>query len=322
MYYPYREQDDSPLLTALVLSVMLHAVLLSTVALQRQSENKPQERLIEVSLRPAPPEDIKQQIPASLVKEQIITPPDLPESAIAPVTRFKSDKNFTAAKEQVRRGDGATPKSAPQQTKQAPPAFQTGSSRSLAGIKLKLSDNALQELAKNPVQQRDGLRNLTEYRPFAPNETEQLFRVRPGSPDYLPGIPDGEITMLNAKADRFAPFVRRVAEQVFGLVRKFQWHTLPAQEVRRIEEFTSVEAVMSPAGKLIEVNLLEPSGSASFDRLIARSVREGANDQNPPAGAAAEDGNIRFIFRSRCWSRPGAGGAGESRWLLLATGLR
>lgn len=315
--FPRRDSDDRALLAALLVSFLLH--LSALLLLNRSESPPPSERLIEVSLQ-APPEvkpqieELKQVLP----KEQFVTPPELPEAKVRPETRFKSEKNTVTEREQIKRGDGASRKSAPS----LPTPQENGGKSNPLNLKLKLSDSTLREIAENtPAQKPEGLRSLTEYRPFQGNQTEELFRIQPGSPDYLPGIPDGEMTLLNAKADRFAPFVRRVAQQVFGLVRKFQWHTIPAHEVRRIGDFVSVEAVMSRSGTLLSVRVLEPSGSPSFDRLITRSVQEGANDQNPPVAAVAEDGNIHFVFRSRCWSRPGGGGSVESRWLLLATGL-
>ena len=49
--------------------------------------------------------------------------------------------------------------------------------------------------------------------------TGAKFFGNSGSTDYLPNLPDGDITLLNTKADHFAVFVRRVAARVFAALR-------------------------------------------------------------------------------------------------------
>ena len=167
---------------------------------------------------------------------------------------------------------------------------------------------------------------LSDYQAFSrPPGSGAAFLGQGGINDHLPNLPDGDITMLNAKANTYAGFVRRVAVQVFSQLRARGWERLSASEIRQMSDFTTVEAVLSPAGKLLAVKLLEGSGSANFDSVLEQSAQAGAKDPNPPAGARAEDGNIHFIFKARSWSSTGAnarsGGFSERRWLLLATGL-
>jgi hypothetical protein len=146
-----------------------------------------------------------------------------------------------------------------------------------------------------------------------------------GINDHLPNLPDGDITLLNAKANQYAGFVRRVAVQVFAQLRAQGWERLSAIEIARLSDFTTIEAVLSPEGRFMRIRLLASSGSSAFDTVVNLSVSSGASDPNPPAGARASDGLIHFIFKARSWSQVGAGrrtGAPvEHRWLLLATGL-
>ena len=44
----------------------------------------------------------------------------------------------------------------------------------------------------------------------------QVTSNRPGALDFLPDVREGDITLLNTKAELFSPFVRRVAVRVFG----------------------------------------------------------------------------------------------------------
>lgn len=164
-------------------------------------------------------------------------------------------------------------------------------------------------------------RKFRATQPFKPSFTANIFRGNYGTADHLPSIPDGDITLLNAKADRYAVFVRRVALQVFGALRKLNWAELSSGELNRLNDFVTVEAVMSKSGKLLSVSLRESSGSSSFDQIARKAAELGTWDQNPPDGSADADGNIHFIFKSRSWSRALPNGLSEQRWLLLGTGL-
>lgn len=144
---------------------------------------------------------------------------------------------------------------------------------------------------------------------------------RQGVSDMLLNVPDGEITVLNEKADQFAVFVRRVASQVFGILRRSSWGSLSAYEVDSLEDFAKVRAILSPKGKFIRLELVGRSGITRFDELLEDSVAKGANDQNPPREALAPDGNFRFVFMARTWSRRLPNGMPEQRWLVLGTGL-
>ena len=146
-----------------------------------------------------------------------------------------------------------------------------------------------------------------------------------GISDHLPNLPDGDITMLNAKANTYASFVRRVAVQVFTQLRSQGWEKLSRQQIQELNDFTTIEAVLSRQGSILGVKVHSSSGSTFFDSVVQLSVKAGAQDPNPPPGAEAGDGLIHFIFKARSWSQmgvnPRSGIPSEHRWLLLATGL-
>lgn len=145
--------------------------------------------------------------------------------------------------------------------------------------------------------------------------------ITQGVPDFLPDIPDGDITLLNAKADRFAVFVRRVALQVFGAIRKRNWQEIPIQELSKLRNFVTIHAIMSPKGEFISASIESSSGSHPFDLTVSNATQDGTWDQNPPPEAAASDGNIHFIFQARSWGRQNPNGVTQQRWLLMGTGL-
>lgn len=180
--------------------------------------------------------------------------------------------------------------------------------------------------AKQEPSHTTRLIDPNQYTAFSrPAGSGARFIGQRGTSDYLPKLPDGDITLLNTKADQFAVFVRRVATQVFGEIRNTGWEILNSSDINSVSQFSTFRAILSPQGNLIRVEALSGSGSTRFDASIEEAVRKGAKDQNPPAGAAAADGNIHFIFQAKSWSaftaNTRSGMPMERRWLLLATGL-
>lgn len=146
-----------------------------------------------------------------------------------------------------------------------------------------------------------------------------------GTADKLSGVHDGTVTLLNAKADKYAVFVRRVAYRVFSSLRGSGWHSLSAGHIRAIGQPVVVIAELSPQGAFLSVRVRQPSGSPRFDALVSAAVQRSVSDPNPPSGAIARDGRIRFIFQSTSTVSIGPGGPqgfpAERRWLELGTGL-
>lgn len=162
--------------------------------------------------------------------------------------------------------------------------------------------------------------------PFSrPRGSGARFYGLRGTSDYLPNLPDGDITLLNTKADLYAVFVRRVALQVFSDLRAAGWDLLSARDIQSLRSESTVRATMSLTGKLLDVQLDGSSGNSRFDEVVATAVKSGTRDPNPPKAAALRDGNIHFVFKAKSWAEFGAdprtGAPGERRWLMLATGL-
>jgi hypothetical protein len=119
-----------------------------------------------------------------------------------------------------------------------------------------------------------------------------------GTPDHLPDIQQGQMTFLNTKAHRFAPFVRRVAQRVFQHLVIAQRRDLQLDDVIAARDWVTMEAKLTVDGELSGLELRSRSGSYSIDESLLNACQQGAWDQNPPPDAQAEDGFIHFIFRS------------------------
>jgi hypothetical protein len=318
------------------ISILLHLILVGFIASSPAPET-PQPNVISVTIEP----------PAKTNRPQIVSPSETKKTAPAPEIPLRlSDNDSSIDKEQIKRGDNAgkpapaappRPPSQPQQrlarqqdSKKAPNPPQRINNLKLdeATLSERFGRNSANNAQRNENQERaqEAATNPSSYAAFSrPPGSGAAFLGNAGTNDFLPNLPDGDITLLNAKANQYAGFVRRVAVQVFAQLRAQGWERLSAFEISRLSDFTSIEAVLSPEGRFMRVRLLASSGSSAFDAVVNLSVSSGASDPNPPAGARASDGLIHFVFKARSWSQVSAsrrtGAPVEHRWLLLATGL-
>ena len=296
------------------------------------------------------------------LKQQIVSSPENDgNSALAPErTSFLSDKNSSTERESIKRGAGPDAGAFVSDKRGPKPGAEAAAQKKIM-LKPKApaeAEGATSEARPAPLRQLtlDESTTTSKFSAPAPEKAGSLNEIlrresstskavdpgnytafsRPfgsgaafigqsGSADYLPDLPDGDITLLNTKASLFAVFVRRVATQVFSQLRSQGWESLRYSDITAINEYTSVRAVLSPEGRLLRAIIESPGGSRNFDQLLVRSVQKGAVDPNPPPAAAAPDGNFHIIFQAKSWTQivgnPRTGAPSERRWLLLATGL-
>jgi hypothetical protein len=135
---------------------------------------------------------------------------------------------------------------------------------------------------------------------LAPPPRESLLSLPGpvGVPDFLPDIRQGNLTFLNTKAHRFAPFVRRVALRVFQHLIIHQRKQLHLDDVVAARDVVTIEAKLDLQGNLKKLYIQTRSGSYAVDETLLKACEKGAWDENPPPEAKAEDGYIHFIFRS------------------------
>lgn len=319
---------DRYLLWGLIISLFAH-VALAIILNDRTPPSPPSSITVDIITPPRP----AQIAPA----RQIVSTPDRSELAPPPAdTRLLAEKDYSTPKEQIKRGDDPRAGRAAQKQSAPSPQQQKGQEQKRED-KPKLQALALDRdtlldsfaLPKSSEPTRENRSTGAEgraYQAFSrPAGSGAAFLGTAGIPDYLPNLPDGDLTLLNTKANLFAVFVRRVATQVFGQLRSTGWESLSMSDINSIGDFVTVRAVLSRKGELLRVQLEDSSGSRRFDDALQKAVSNGARDPNPPNGAEAPDGNIHFIFKARSWARIGSaartGAPIERRWLLLGTGL-
>jgi len=333
---------------------MIHLIALPTFFYSTGTNVKNAPAAIEVSFEPPERSQVAQIVP------QIVQPPDLKASPITPDTTRLSDKNFATDRESVKRGmpsSGGNPAPAPAEKPAAPQKrdpqktdpIQPAAKPEQAEVTLNekrvaeklVNEKNLNSALKSAPLKLDRatlLNTFGETRAATSQSTSsrpQPFSRAPGAgaaffgsggtPDYLPSLPDGDMTVLNAKASKYATFVRRVAVQVFAALRTQGWENLSGGEINSAGNSTFAKASLDKKGNLISVQIITRSGSSSFDSVVESSIKTGARDPNPPIEAALEDGTYRFIFEARSWAvranDPRTGAPSERRWLMLGTGL-
>jgi hypothetical protein len=301
----------------------------------------------------APPEPKPEAQPEKKLPlpEQIVSPPDAAPNVAPPDTRFKSDRDVTVDKQQVKRGEPKPGESAPGESaasdkpkpppkpqapkppqpkpqakppakpaapgRQKPPQVAALKNLDLLPNALKLAQEGYGQPAEEPVPQEERVeRRLTRggadglFIPTGPT----------GTLDYLPDIRDGDITLLNTKADMFAPFVRRVAVRVFQNMLITLKKDLGNANLSTLEN-VEAEAVMSPSGEMLGYSVTKRSTrvALSLDRRLQQACTVGFFDRNPPPGARAQDGNIHFVFVATFEAQPTPRGLAYA--VMLGTGL-
>lgn len=350
-------EERNPIYLGVLFSLLIHCILF--VLFYNMRPPKPFIKSVPTLVEIVPFAGLDRPVKTnnSLQKDmpkQIVSPPDQSKSDMSKQeTALLSDKNSSADREQIKRGDGQgagiplpatkgervslekqsanltiTAKTVSKATEPEVgiPSENIGESGSKTALKLKLDDKTLLSRFEMPRKTDSLKRNPLEAQPFSrPAGSGAQFVGTFGSPDYLPHLPDGDITLLNTKADKFAVFVRRVATQIFAQVKSTGFQVLRGSEIQNIKGFVTTHARMSSKGELIDITLEQSSGSIRFDEVLVDAIKVGLRDHNPPLDAMTSDGTIHFVFKSNAWARvesdPRSGGRLERKWLLLATGL-
>jgi colicin import membrane protein len=285
--------------------------------------------------KPAPqaaPQPAPQPQPAPpivLPERQIVSPSDKGEAKPPKETRLLSDRDNTVPQEMVHRGQAepGSPEAAAKSAKEAKPVEHAAAEKSSARRRPAASRQA-KESAANAPERLASLPKLNQLlppvgdiisegfsKPAASKPREQVasaprarnlfagsggaFSSRPGISDFLPSIHEGDVTLLNTKAELFAPFVRRVAVRVFQHLEIALKQAARGRPGGSGREFAEVEAVMNRKGQMIDARLLQKESStnlAAYRELLGATQPDIFFDANPPPGAEANDGNIHFIL--------------------------
>jgi TonB family protein len=120
-----------------------------------------------------------------------------------------------------------------------------------------------------------------------------------GSMDYLKDIDDGEMTAVNAKKWKHAPFFNRVKRAVAN-----EWHPEvvyvrhdPSGNVYGVKDRVTVLRIhLQTDGKLAAWNVIQSSGVEFLDDEAIDAFRKAAPFPNVPKDLADTDGQVHFNF--------------------------
>lgn len=265
--------------------------------------------------RPAPP-------PPREVEDT--SPPEPVERADArPMLEPPADRLDAPPRIEPRPVPKRRPRPAPEATDEAearPRTAARGGKRALPGLDALLPP-AAEVLAdarpaapagarREPGGRGDGREDPRRDLVSAPPPKPGFFGGTRGSFDSLPGVAQGSLTMLNTKADRFAPFVRRVGTRVFQNLLIFQRQHLGINDILAAHEPVTVRCLLDPEGHLKDIKVEDRSGSLAVDQTLIDALREAAFDSNPPRSAANADGDFEFVFVSQIAAQVGDGPGG------------
>jgi TonB family protein len=117
-----------------------------------------------------------------------------------------------------------------------------------------------------------------------------------GSIDYLPHVPRGDITVLNAKKFTYAAFFNRMKKVI-----RFHWDPLPALQAignPTSKISASFWIVLNGDGSLAGIDVLDSSGYPLWDAAAIKAVRKAAPFYNVPQALLDEEGKFgsRWTF--------------------------
>jgi TonB family protein len=142
-----------------------------------------------------------------------------------------------------------------------------------------------------------GLRRTGRFDPRILPVGEAFGAPGRGAPsgERLPGVADGDATLVNTRAFRFAAFYQRVAEAIRG-----EWDPNRVWDARdpqdqllgRQARKVLVDIVLDPEGRLRETRLVRGTGLDFFDRECLRAISAAAPFPNPPRALVGADGLV------------------------------
>jgi hypothetical protein len=320
-----------PFALAIALSALLHALAFLFLPLPEGGARAVVEPPLEVALLPPEPPP----------RRQIVAPPDQINHRPPERARFESDRDNTVERETVAPGVPNPGTDAPPPPKPAPPVRAAAPDRPPPAKPRQPAARpappprpaaperkpapALDDLFASREELLAAQRAATESQDAAQQEESATGKRRlalavppvvpewglagpRGTLDHLPDIQRGTVTLLNTKANEFAPFVRRVGERVFQhlIIRQ---RRLELEQILSARQPVQMRAILDPKGKLKTVRIDGQSGSATMDDTLSDALNTAAFDNNPPRAAANADGDFEFVFRAQLRAyQPGAGG--------------
>lgn len=305
------ERNSRRLLLTFLLSLLLHIIFIMmpfsplSYKFHPSSDTSIELELMSPKIKETAPqvkkEQVKQQIKEKFERKQIVAPSQTQREEEPEKSKFLSERSSKTERESVAFGDPVPLQGKKNPAHETKTGSETHAKRPQQKDILELSPSGeiiskFLNKSEKGTDQGKGL-SLDKKEPSPEEIIARAKTERPGTRDYLPGIPKGEITLLNAKSFKYASFVRRVAYRVFdNFISSLKRRNLLDEHISSVRSYVWIEAIMDKKGNFKDARIINPSGSGLWDQLLLKASKEEVWDSNPPPGAETADGNIHFLI--------------------------
>ncbi|HJV34301.1 TonB family protein, partial [Geomonas sp.] len=278
----------------LALSVLLHVAAYQLI-IRLPAGNPPkaeQTTMVDITDLPLPPEPVKPPpAPAPAPAPRVARPSPLPETP-SNVNRFAEERQ-RVPKETARREPlipSPLPLLPPAGQPQAKPQPKLPAAPAPKGEALPT------EKGGQPVTRGEGIFKSksrdTATRPALFPSANTLARLEERYREkYVPEVEQGDTGFLNTDDIRFGSFYRRLENAVYGV-----WRYPREAAERGIEGTTPVRITFDREGKVVQVELLESSGSRILDNEVVRTLNEIGPIGSLPRGYVGDTFRVIAFF--------------------------
>lgn len=157
-------------------------------------------------------------------------------------------------------------------------------------------------------QDLDGTRSVDKFQENYSQFNREVQESKPAGGDFVKGIAESTETALNTKEFVFFGYFQRIRSQLDQA-----WQPILRKQIegmfrrgRRLasemEYLTRTVVVLNAKGEVVEVRVLEESGTRALDDAAIKAFNEAGPFPNPPGGLADSKGQIQirwdFVLRT------------------------
>lgn len=285
---------------ALAISLVLHLFLLATLFLGRFKTPKPEkeEQWIEVVTLPPesrPSSESEKQELSTIKRDdktRIVQTEILQETKEADPNAFLGEKTQKIEDQKVKTGDTTEPAKGKIRAEQKiAPSTPEKPKLTLSNIGVGLP---------NPLKTKEELKEAGIDAAVA----GQAASVH----DYVPGVKEGERTLLNTKEYKYYSYFQRIRKQL-----EINWRPILQEKMQKFFEagrrlstnkdhVTEVLVFLNAEGKIVQIQILSESGTNDLDESAVNAFNKAGPFPNPPKGLIEGDGIVKvrweFVLRT------------------------
>jgi TonB family protein len=299
----YATPSSSRLMTALLLSIAIHAALVLVRFPERSRERVDEGVPIEIAEVPPtaalPPRTRPETSPQALKPQnkakELVKTEEAPNNEMDPEAKFLAEKNQKAEKQTKAERQGEF-QAGGEKTKAESGGATTAEEKTgeLTGTEIADPDGILPGKAKGT---KKDWKSLT---------LQDLGLGGKGlsvgaNDDFLRDVVQGDRTVLSTKEVKFFSYHYRIKELIQrfwrpSVQRKLAYVWGAGKQIRQDELTTKVVALLDTDGKLQRVSRVASCGITEVDMAAVEAFQAASPFPNPPKGMVEEDGFVRLYW--------------------------